>query len=116
MLGVDRDALICDLAETYNVLDYRSLPIMLLATLAAGLHDDSRIKMKLGGLRRVAPTFLSVHTADVLTMILASLSGAKKQPTLYRDIMTDKLPRENTTGFSSIEEFEEARRRFMDNV
>ena len=116
MLGVDRDAVICDLAETYNVLDYRSLPIMLLATLAAGLHDDSRIKMKLGGLREVAPTFLAVHSADVLTMILSSLLGAKEKPTLFREIMTDKLSRENTTGFSSIDEFEEARRRFIDNV
>lgn len=115
MLGIDRDAVICDLAETYNVLDYRSLPVMTLATLAAGLHDDSRIKMKLAGMRRVAPTFLNVHVADALSLILTSLSGSKKKPTLYRELMTDKLP-ERSTGFSSIEEFEEARKRFLRDV
>ena len=44
MLAADRDALICDLAETYHVLDLTALPVPLLATLAAGLRGDSRIR------------------------------------------------------------------------
>ena len=116
MLGVDRDAVICDLAETYNVLDYRSLPIMTLATLCAGLHDDSRIKMQLMEMRRIAPSFTYVRIADTLTMILHVLAGDKKKPKLYQDIMTGKQIKKTTTGFSSIEEFEEARKRFLNNV
>lgn len=51
MLAADRDALICDLAETYRVLDYRALPVELLATLAAGLRPDARIWQKIAALR-----------------------------------------------------------------
>lgn len=49
MLALDESALICDLAETYGVLNYRALPAEIAATLCAGLRDNSRIKMKCGG-------------------------------------------------------------------
>lgn len=116
MLGVDRDAVICDLAETYHVLDYRSIPIMTLATLCAGLRDDSRIKMRMMEMHMVAPSFAFVRIADTLTMILHVLAGDKSKPKLYQDIMTGKQIKKKTTGFSSIEEFEEARKRFLNNV
>ena len=56
MLKTDEDALICDLAETYHIYDWQSYPLGLIATLAAGLRDDSRIKMRLAGCR-VRPLF-----------------------------------------------------------
>lgn len=43
MILTDEDALICDFAETYNVLDYRALPLRTAATLASGLRADARI-------------------------------------------------------------------------
>ena len=43
MMAVNRDALICDLAETYGILDCQALPALLLATLSCGLRADSRI-------------------------------------------------------------------------
>lgn len=49
MLETDRDALLCDLAETYHIYDLRALPLRTVALLAYGLRDDSRIKMKLSG-------------------------------------------------------------------
>lgn len=49
MIKTDEDALICDFAETYHVFDWRSLPTRLAATLAGGLRDTSRSKMKLSG-------------------------------------------------------------------
>ena len=52
MVSLDEDALICDLAETYGVYDYRSLPANLVATFAVGLREDSRIKIKLNGMKR----------------------------------------------------------------
>lgn len=115
MLGTDRDAVICDLAETYHLLDYKSVPVELLATLCAGLHDDSRIKMKISGLKRIAPSFAFVHMADALTVILHSMTGSKKKPKLYEEIMVDKRAKKKTTGFSTIEEFEKARQRFLTN-
>jgi hypothetical protein len=115
MLSVDRDAVICDLAETYNILDYRSLPVTLLATLCAGLHDDSRIKMRMMGLRKIAPSFAFVQIADTLTVLLHALTGSKNKLKLYQDIMADKQQKKKATGFSSIEEFEKARQRLLNN-
>ncbi len=41
MISRDEDALICDLAETYQIYNYKSLPARLVATLSVGLRDDS---------------------------------------------------------------------------
>ena len=45
MIQTDEDALICDLAETYGIFDYRQLPADQVAVFAFGLRDDSRIKL-----------------------------------------------------------------------
>ncbi len=47
MLSADRDAVLCDMAETYGVLEMEKLPCRRLATLAAGLRADSRIMLRL---------------------------------------------------------------------
>ena len=44
MIALDEDALICDLAETYQIYDYKQLPLNQVAVFAYGLRDDSRIK------------------------------------------------------------------------
>lgn len=38
------DELTCDMAETYGIFDIKRVPARLLATLAVGLRDDSRVK------------------------------------------------------------------------
>lgn len=43
MLSKYPDALTCDMAETYGIFDIKRVPARLLATLAAGLRDDSRV-------------------------------------------------------------------------
>jgi hypothetical protein len=120
MLGMDRDAVICDLAETYGVLDYKALPVDTLATLCAGLHEDSRIKMRMMDCQKVDPSFALVRISDTLTVIyymLRCIGGDKSAdiPALYQDIMTGKQEPKHNTGFASIEEFEEARKRMLDN-
>ena len=57
MLACDEDALICDMAEYYNINEMRELPARRLATLAFGLPPDSRIKMAISGLE-VSPRIL----------------------------------------------------------
>lgn len=39
--------MICDLAETYHILNYQELSPRLVATLVFGLRDDSRVKKHL---------------------------------------------------------------------
>ena len=43
MIAIDEDALICDLAETYQIYDYRRLPVQTVAVFSLGLRDNSRI-------------------------------------------------------------------------
>jgi len=40
MLELDEDALVCDLAETYGIYNYRSLPATLVATFSVGLREN----------------------------------------------------------------------------
>lgn len=49
MINIDEDALMCDLAETYHIYNYRSLPCKMVATFSCGLRNSSRIKMKMAG-------------------------------------------------------------------
>lgn len=72
MLSADRDALVCDLAETYGILDYRALPASLLATLAVGLREDSRIKMRLSGMKVKRTEMMLAAAVDRLSMLLWS--------------------------------------------
>lgn len=51
MVIFDEDALICDMAETYGIFDLYALPAQLAATLAVGLREDSRIKVKMNGMK-----------------------------------------------------------------
>lgn len=70
MISEDRYALVCDLAETYGIFDYRALPVKLLATLAVGLRDDSRIKMRLSGAKATRSELLMAAMVDRLSMLL----------------------------------------------
>lgn len=63
MIKLDEDALICDLAETYQIYDYRQLSPTRVAVFSIGLRDDSRIKMLSSG-----------QMVDIDTLLLAGIS------------------------------------------
>ena len=75
MIFTDEEALICDLAETYQIFDYRSLPVRTAATLSAGLREHSRIKTKLRGEKAIEPEDLLVQVIDMLAGILWLFGG-----------------------------------------
>lgn len=111
MLAEGRDELVCDFAETYHVLDLWALPVPLMATLAAGLRDNSRVKMKMAGLMYIPPEVLLPRVTDVLTAIAVGLSKNAKMPPLMMDVMTGKAkPKEEKTepvmSFDSTEDFD----------
>lgn len=72
MIAADEDALICDMAETYHVLNYRALPVRLLATLAAGLPADSRSKLRQADMRVSQDTLLLASAVDALYLLVWS--------------------------------------------
>lgn len=70
MIAEDRDALLCDLAETYGIFNYRALPVDLLATLSVGLREDSRIKMRLIGTKATRCELMFAAAIDRLSLLV----------------------------------------------
>lgn len=113
MIAKDEGALICDLAETYNVYDYRVLPPQMAATLAVGLRDTSRIKMKSSGQKADYRDLLLAAIFDQIRMLM--WDGKSDRPESVVSAMLDEKPKDNksTKSFSSPEAFEEARNKIL---
>ena len=114
MLRYDRDAVICDLAETYGIFNYRALPVSLLATLAVGLRENSRIKMKLSGVRIPRADIFLAAAVDRLSIIAWMLSedGANgtNRPGSVLDTLLENPKQESTNNvevYDTPEEYEE---------
>lgn len=118
MVAVDEDALICDLAETYHIYDWRSHPF-LCARLAAGLRDDSRIKMKLSGAILSPRLALQASILDDLNIMIwqntqNGVKGKNRPESILQKLGSKKTNDERQVkGFSSAAEFEEARKRIL---
>lgn len=101
--------MICDLAETYHVLDYRALPVKTLAALVFGLREDSRIRMKMEGLEYVPPLFMLSALADNTTVIRHGLFADKnaKRPALFGEAInkSEKPKAAKVDSFASGEDF-----------
>lgn len=115
MIEFDEDALICDFAETYHIFDYRSLPARLAATLAAGLRDDSRIKLKAAGVPVGLDTVLLAAIADRVEAFRFGFSKeaekGKMPPLLVNQILgeqNNKNSKNKTMSFRTADEFEKA--------
>ena len=87
------NALICDLAETYHILNYRALPAKLLATLCCGLRDNSRVKMQSASINEISNEVILISIADTLRLIKYQLFGGQEQPKMLSDLIMEK--REN---------------------
>ena len=69
MLEASESDVICDFAETYGIYDYTALPLQTVATLAAGLRGNSRIKMRLAGARLTTEEYLTSIAVDYLALL-----------------------------------------------
>lgn len=92
------------------MLDWRSLPLRLAATLAAGLPEDSRSMMKASSKTVPLHIELQAYTADRLTQILWGLSNdTRTVPSVLADL--HGLSADSDTdvqSYDSPEEFEAA--------
>lgn len=118
MFAEDQTAWECDMAETYGVFDYESIPVRKLATLSAGLREDSRSKMKIAGAKlNVKETLLAV-IADRLTWLCWAktedgLKGRNAPPSIL-ELLTGKKDRDSDLmAFDTGKEFEEERNRIL---
>lgn len=122
MTRKNRDALECDLAETYNIYDMRALPARRVALFAVGLRDNSRIKMLLADSKFTFSEILLINIYDVLNLELwtktkDATKGKNKPESLYKKLMgiNDQTKKESKNmTFSSAEEYEKIRRELLE--
>ena len=119
MLITDEDALICDLAETYHIYDWRQYPVIYIATLALGLRDDSRIMQKINGYNLDVEKSLLAMAVDGINLLgwMQSENG-RKGTNRPKSILKTLIGKDRSTSkdvllFDSIEEFEQARKRMI---
>ena len=117
MISANEDALMCDMAETYRITDFRALPIKTAAALACGLSPDSRVKMSISGAKAKTDTILMAALVDRMSTLvwMQSKDGSRgvNRPASLLDEIYGEKKREITT-FASGEEFDSARRRLIE--
>ena len=118
MLEADENALICDLAETYGIYDYESLPLQTVAALSAGLRGNSRIMMKMTEIDLTRTELFLTVIIDYLALILWSKtkdgSKGRNRPKSIRETLKKK--ENEIVGFDTPEEFEKAWKSITDEV
>ena len=110
MIKADEDALICDLAETYHIYDYRQLPLNTIAVFSVGLRNNSRIKMKMNKQPVELDLLLLAGISDKLSTAMwwQTKDGQKgvNRPDSLVDVITNTQSKEkNVIAFSSGEDF-----------
>lgn len=120
MIATDEDALICDLAETYSIYDYRRLPLKMVAVFSFGLKDDSRIKMKLNGMEVPFETMLLASAVDRLSTLVWQQTkdgmNGKNYPLSIVAMLTNAQPNKensNVTSFATGKDFMKEREKLL---
>lgn len=113
------DELTCDFAQYYNIYDIRTLRPSMAAVLASGLEENSRIQKKLAGSRANPELIMLARILDGVIWLQWSKTkdaekGRNRPEPITELILGIKKP--GITGFTSGEEFEEARRRILENT
>lgn len=120
-MNLDEDALICDLAETYQIYDYKQLPLNQVAVFAYGLRDDSRIKQIMSDQIVSLEITLLANIVDRLSISLwlQTKDGQKgvNRPTSIAEMLTKNHKEERDERdylvFESGEDFENYRKALL---
>lgn len=109
MIAEDRNALICDLAETYGIFDYKRVPGRLLGILVAGLGANSRIGQKINGVRGDVPEVLLARILDGIQFLCwVQTEDARKNRNRPKSVASDFFVSEdeNKVKTMTIDDFE----------
>lgn len=115
LVGRCEEELICDMAETYHVFNWRELPLRTAAILANGLHQDSRCFRKMNGQKLRSDEYVNLAILDELRVLVwLNTKDAAKGKNQPESILKNMLEPKNkkVTGFRTAEEFE-ARRKLI---
>ncbi|OHX26864.1 hypothetical protein BKX95_07975 [Streptococcus iniae] len=120
MINADEDALICDLAETYHIYDYKQLPASLVAVFCVGLKENSRIKMKLSGQKIDLMTFLTAGIYDRLSILVWMKTedgqDGVNRPILMTNLLNGEVEECDEVAFDSGEDFENERIKILKKI
>lgn len=120
MVNEEEEALICDLAETYQIYDMRELSPLKVAVFSCGLREDSRIKKKLAGVELDINTLLLTVCADSLQFLAwCKTDNARKninRPQSLLELLTKTEKKSDIVGFASAEEFEKHRQAIIERI
>lgn len=121
-INLDEDAVICDFAETYHILNYKDLKPSMVGVLFGGLSEKSRIKRKMSDSKADIEVILLATIADSLKTLVwfNSEDGANKvnrPPSILKAILqiesTEDTEDNEVISFNSGEEFEKQRKELL---
>lgn len=110
-VDTDETAFYCDMAEVYGILEWEKLPVRIAAKLAAGLPPDSRIALKVAGVKTRPPMLvLQSILIDEVRALRYGLSSGKKEPVLMTDLIQQEVqaPEKEVKTFKTGREFDAA--------
>jgi hypothetical protein len=108
--------IVCDLAETYHIYNYRDFKPSYIYVLVEGLKSDSRFKMALKNQKVDDLTLLNAKAVDLLSLLVWSKTpdaqAGRNRPKSLVDILLNDSEAEKE-GFDSEEEFMKEREKFL---
>lgn len=121
MIATDENALVCDLAETYHIYDYRQLPAHQVAVFAVGLRDDARIKIKLSGQKESLDRLLLASMVDRLGLLFWAQTkdgqkGQNQPVSLVSKMVEEEQKESDLVTFESGEDFIRAREQLLKEI
>ena len=107
MIAEDKDALLCDLAETYHIYSLEALPLPTVATLACGLRGNARIMKKIVGPHSDIDTILKAGIFDRLSFIAWTKTKDAQSNTNRPESVVNSLLGNSSEKESEYEVFED---------
>lgn len=121
-VSLDEDSLTCDFAETYHIYNWRSFPGRYIATLAVGLRQNSRIRMKASGVMADLDSSMLAMIRDDLETILYTLVKSRTRKHIAKpEYIAEKVIRGDTKqvqeyqGYDDSLDYEKAWERLSGN-
>lgn len=97
------------MAETYGILDYKEVKPSIVATLAVGLPDSSRVKRKYSGVNLTLEQMLLAMVVDGINISIWQRGGGKKSrkpASIFKKLTEKEKPKDELMSFRSPEEYE----------
>lgn len=108
-MNLSEDDIICDLAETYHIYDYKQMPLYKVAIFVCGLKDDSRIMLKASNRTISLDRLINATICDNSSLLVWSQTedGHKNRnrPKRFVEILLGQEKETDIKKFRSSEEF-----------